>query len=135
MDQAAADLSALTSSKAYKSYMKCLSKDSKLKPRVDQLNQIVKQVLAEVKVLQREMAAAQQGKTKDLTKIIDLTKQMMEHLEEFSKIEANRDLIEYSIKSCPDELVEVTVIQKDIKKKSLKNLRTRVEAMAARYQP
>ncbi len=134
MDQAAADLTALTSSKAYKSYMKCLSKDLELKPRVEQLNRIIKQVLVEVKVLQKEMAAAQQGKSKDFTKIIDLTKQMMEHLVQFSEIEAHRDLIEYSIKSCPDELVDVTTLQKDLKKKSLKNLKTRIEAMAAAHQ-
>lgn len=132
MDQAAADLTALTSSKAFKSHMKCLSKDAKLKPRVDQLNQIIKQILTEVKALQKEMTAAKQGKTKDLSKLMSLTKEMLEHLEEFAELEANRDLIEYSIKQCPEELIDVTTLQKDIKKKSLQNMRKRIEAMAAR---
>lgn len=130
MNQAAADLTALTSSKAFKNHMKCLAKDAKLKPRVDQLNQIIKQILAEVKVLQKEMVAAQQGKTKDVSKLMSLTKDMLQRLEEFAELEANREMIEHSVKHCAEELIDVTVLQKDIKKKSLTTMRQRIDAMA-----
>jgi len=131
MDQAAADLTALVNSAAFKSHMKCLSKDAKLKQHVDQLNKVIKQILAEVKLLQKEMVAAKQGKSKDLSKLMTLTKQMLEHLEEFAELEANRDLIEYSVKQCSKELIDVTTLQKDIKKQSLATLRKRIETLTA----
>jgi chromosome segregation ATPase len=129
MEQAAANILTLTKSKAYKSYMKCLAKDATLKPRVEQMNLTIKLVLAEVKVLQKEMAAARQGRTQDYSKIIDLTKQMMEHIIEISEIEAGHDLIDYSFKSCAKELQDVTKLQKDMKIDSLRKLKDRVDTL------